>query len=206
MKLRIRDFSRLCGINMETIRYYEQQNLLHPHREEKNSFRSFNEQDFILLAQLKQLQGLGCSLRECTEVVTPEQTNSLLEKKQELASVADRLSRVKQMRRQFDHIDEEPFEKIAIMNGIYRIFFSQPDVLNHPNTPHLLTQLIQLMPFSHSTIRISYQALVNPQDEFTVDYGLGILERYAKLCSFVPEEPMEYIAMSRGLVMKLVLL
>lgn len=64
MIYRISEFADKCGVNKETIRYYERQNLLQePHRTEAG-YRIYSYDDVKRVGFIKRIQELGFSLSE----------------------------------------------------------------------------------------------------------------------------------------------
>ncbi len=60
---RIGEFAQLVGISSETLRFYEQEGLLKPDRDEYNH-RSYHYQDAELITELLQLKSLGLTIDE----------------------------------------------------------------------------------------------------------------------------------------------
>src|SRR5690625_6407681 len=64
MIYRISEFADKCGVNKETIRYYERKNLLQePHRTEAG-YRIYSYDDVKRVGFIKRIQELGFSLNE----------------------------------------------------------------------------------------------------------------------------------------------
>lgn len=64
MIYRISEFADKCGVNKETIRYYERKNLLQePHRTEAG-YRIYSYDDVKRVGFIKRIQELGFSLSE----------------------------------------------------------------------------------------------------------------------------------------------
>ena len=64
MIYRISEFAEKCGVNKETIRYYERKNLLQePHRTEAG-YRIYSYDDVKRVGFIKRIQELGFSLNE----------------------------------------------------------------------------------------------------------------------------------------------
>jgi MerR family mercuric resistance operon transcriptional regulator len=64
MSYRISEFARKCGVNKETIRYYEKQQLLSPNKHSQSGYRLYTEESVKRVHFIKQLQSLGFSLNE----------------------------------------------------------------------------------------------------------------------------------------------
>lgn len=64
MKYRISDLTDKCGVNKETIRYYERQNLLQEPARTNAGYRMYSEKTVKRVWFIKRMQELGFSLRE----------------------------------------------------------------------------------------------------------------------------------------------
>ena len=61
---RIGEIARLYGLNADTLRYYEEQGLLHPARDEENGYRLYTIRDVCTLNVIRSLRSLDVSTRE----------------------------------------------------------------------------------------------------------------------------------------------
>jgi len=66
--MKIGDLARRTGVTTRTLRYYEEQDLLHPEREE-NGYRSYPESSVIRVEQIRDLLAAGLSTRVIGVVV-----------------------------------------------------------------------------------------------------------------------------------------
>lgn len=64
MAYRISSFAEKCGVNKETIRYYERKKLLPEPDRTNTRYRSYSEKDIKRVKFIKHLQELGFSLSE----------------------------------------------------------------------------------------------------------------------------------------------
>ena len=64
MAYRISSFAENCGVNKETIRYYERKKLLPEPDRTNTRYRSYSEKDIKRVKFIKHLQELGFSLSE----------------------------------------------------------------------------------------------------------------------------------------------
>ncbi|WP_050742507.1 MerR family transcriptional regulator [Deferribacter desulfuricans] len=60
--------AKIVGVNLETIRYYEQIGLLKPKRS-KSNYRLFSEEDVTKLQFIKKSKELGFTLKEIKELL-----------------------------------------------------------------------------------------------------------------------------------------
>jgi MerR family mercuric resistance operon transcriptional regulator len=64
MSYRISDFAKKCGVNKETIRYYEQKKLLLEPSRTNGGYRIYSDEDVKRVDFIKRLEDLGFSLSE----------------------------------------------------------------------------------------------------------------------------------------------
>ena len=64
MIYRISEFADKCGVNKETIRYYERKNLLKEPSRTKTGYRLYSDYDVKRVGFIKRIQELGFSLGE----------------------------------------------------------------------------------------------------------------------------------------------
>lgn len=62
----IKEFSNKTGLSIDTLRYYEEEKLLMPARNEKN-YRIYNEEDFCWVQLLLKMKQTGMTLRNMKE-------------------------------------------------------------------------------------------------------------------------------------------
>lgn len=64
MSYRISEFAEKCGVNKETIRYYERKNLLQEPTKTNAGYRIYSDDDVKRVSFIKRMQELGFSLNE----------------------------------------------------------------------------------------------------------------------------------------------
>lgn len=157
MFFKIGEFSRLTGISVDTLRYYERCGLLTPRVDEANGYRLYTEQDFLALFHLRQLRGLemplatikeyraeGCSLEEQLEGLTDrcaridEELHRLQLLRQRCAAAARTIRKVK-----------ENLGKVAEVNctAAYHLLFCTLEHLPPERVAPLVEKWVSAMPF-----------------------------------------------------------
>ena len=62
---RISQFSKISGLTVKALRYYDQENILQPtFRNEDNQYRYYNEEDLKMSQLIKSLRSLDFSIME----------------------------------------------------------------------------------------------------------------------------------------------
>ncbi|MCA9645457.1 MAG: MerR family transcriptional regulator, partial [Myxococcales bacterium] len=65
----IGELAKMCGVGVETIRYYERRGLIPDPRPRKVGYREFSNDDVRRVRFVKQAQGLGFTLKEIAELL-----------------------------------------------------------------------------------------------------------------------------------------
>ena len=77
-----KEFCRLCNVGRETLRHYERLGFLRPKVNPDNNYRSYDEWDASIVADIKRYQAVGLSLDEIKKLLTKhdlEQLASIVE-------------------------------------------------------------------------------------------------------------------------------
>lgn len=61
--MRIKEFSEKCGLSIDTLRYYEKENLLRPLRNE-NGYRDYGERDIEWIGFILRLKEMGVPIAQ----------------------------------------------------------------------------------------------------------------------------------------------
>lgn len=69
MKLRISDVSRILDIPVETIRFYERNNVINPVRDDINNYRYYDAWDILTIMDFISFRNMGFSVKEATDAV-----------------------------------------------------------------------------------------------------------------------------------------
>ncbi len=67
--MNISEAAKHCGLSPQTIRYYEQINLVTPARRKDNGYRDYRKQDLEQLNFLHRARETGFSIEECRELL-----------------------------------------------------------------------------------------------------------------------------------------
>jgi len=118
----IGDFSRLGGVSVRTLRYYEEEGLLDPAAvDPATGYRSYSAHQLPRLHRIVALKDLGLSLRQLAPLLdelSAEQLRGMLllkraELKEQLAEDQDRLDRVESRLRQIEGEDQVPADIVV---------------------------------------------------------------------------------------------
>lgn len=97
---KISDFSRITNLTIKALRYYDEENILTPsYRDEANSYRYYDENDFKKAQLIVMLRGLDFSISEIKDILVncdyPEDLSYYLEEKKSM--IENRISEEKKL-------------------------------------------------------------------------------------------------------------
>ena len=75
---KISEFSELTGLSKDTLRYYEQEQLLEPSTiDPSNNYRYYDDGSYFLAILLQKLRSFGCTIQEMKDVMRDESFENL---------------------------------------------------------------------------------------------------------------------------------
>ena len=66
--MKIKDVEKQVGISKANIRFYEEEGLIHPARNQENNYREYSEADVEQLQEIKKLRLIGIAVQEIKEI------------------------------------------------------------------------------------------------------------------------------------------
>ena len=66
--MKIKDVEKQVGISKANIRFYEEEGLIHPARNQENNYREYSEADVEQLQEIKKLRLIGIPVQEIKEI------------------------------------------------------------------------------------------------------------------------------------------
>lgn len=113
---RIGELSKIAGITVRTIRYYEELGLLRDQKRTESKHRRYSERDLVYIKRIQQLKSYGLTLNEIIEIFELSKTDTTGEKrrsrlilryKQKLLEALERKSKVEEYIQEISwHIDQ----------------------------------------------------------------------------------------------------
>ena len=116
---RIGEIARLYGLNADTLRYYEEQGLLHPARDEENGYRLYTIRDVCTLNVIRSLRSLDVSTREIGGYLSQrsvETTARMLRREHEL--LGERLDALTDSLREVERREEQLRYALSLPDGV----------------------------------------------------------------------------------------
>lgn len=147
--LPIGEFAKICGVSVQTLRYYDRHGFLKPiYVDPTSHYRYYAKDQFFLLTNIRLLQSIGFSLTEIKSVLS----------KQNILEVAD----LYQKKRQEVEVQITQLQQKKEQIGCYLDFFHSMLSVVSPITKDQINK-IQLKAFSPKTV-------VFVRDRVTFDY------------------------------------
>ena len=98
----IRDFSRLCGCNPQTLRYYDSVGLLKPARVDSwTGYRFYDREQALTFVKIKNLQKAGFTIAEIKNLLDREDSEIFRAFEIKIAQAERRLSEIKQIQKSY---------------------------------------------------------------------------------------------------------
>ena len=113
---RIGELSKIAGITVRTIRYYEELGLLRDQKRTESKHRRYSERDLVYIKRIQQLKSYGLTLNEIIEIFELSKTDTTGEKrraklilryKQKLAEALEKKGKIEEYIQEISwHIDQ----------------------------------------------------------------------------------------------------
>lgn len=118
---KVSDFSKICGLSIDTIKHYETIGLLHPsYVDDINNYRFYAATKIVEVQKIQMLKDAGCSLKEIKDHldsnITATELTSLLQQKIEVMS-----KKIEQLKEQYNRLEVNYF----ILNNGGMTFMNQ---------------------------------------------------------------------------------
>src|SRR5438552_18942461 len=111
--LRTSELARQCGLNLQTLRYYEREGLLPRPPRTASGYRTFPPDAVDLLRFIKRAQGLGFTLNEIKQLIAlrshPDTACAEVRQQAEakIADIAEKINHLRAMRRDLTRLSRE---------------------------------------------------------------------------------------------------
>ena len=98
----IKEFSKLCGCNPQTLRYYDRENLLKPVKvDEWSGYRFYEEEQAITFVKIKNLQKAGFSIEEIRVLLNKDDAEIYYAFEKKIAEEEKRLQEIKNIQKTY---------------------------------------------------------------------------------------------------------
>ncbi|MDR2484947.1 MAG: MerR family transcriptional regulator [Treponema sp.] len=192
MGLRIGEVSKLLDIPVETIRFYEAENILSPSRGADSNYRIYETWDIFFLMACMKYRSLGISVRDISKIIHAESLDFLLKKIDERQkSIHAEIQyntllceKIEQYRLSLEtaRINEGNFWFKMIPEHLYFIIIKsqgdQYDDFDMANSS-LFTKWVRFFPFVESTEHISLKDIPRRDRMNRHQWSLTVEKKYA---------------------------
>lgn len=107
-----KEFCRLCDVGRETLRHYENMGFLHPRINPDNQYRSYDEWDASIIAEIKRYQAFGFSLEEIRKILSEHDLAQLI------SSMENMLPLFQQRIQYYQMLAKKSKEELMLLNMI----------------------------------------------------------------------------------------
>lgn len=189
MLMKTNTLIRCSGTSARTLRYYEQKGILHPRRDERNTYRYYGESDLISLWEAKSLSELGLRLSDIERHQSEDKVEPILFRLDRLQT--DLTRKIEEYERKLQVVvsTRHRYEQYAAAgNGIvpysyqniYRLFLPEDPEHTDARFDCVMKQWADALPFTKINAVIDHRALTgNPDHRLPVRLGLGISQKHA---------------------------
>lgn len=126
----IGNVAKLCGVGVETIRYYEREGIINQPKKSTETFREYPEDTIHRIRFIKRAQELGFSLDEITELLSLRvkgsgSCSSVKSKaEQKIAQIEEKIADLKQIQSALKKVKDScerqaPGEKCPVLENFY---------------------------------------------------------------------------------------
>lgn len=200
MEMKIGRFSRFTGIPEQTLRYYEDMGLLHPERNPDNGYCVYTHKNLMELTQARMLRGLNIPVGKISSqsdvLALFDEQQQVIEK--QIIALEQELARLRRLQLRY----AEPPNEIQqhSVSGMYRLMLSDPAVCQNSQTPSIIHDWLELMPYCHFTIIIPLSELCDVSKKIICpQWGIGIIQSYFEKLASPPPAPVVYYERFRSL-------
>lgn len=196
MNMKTGEFIRMAGTTMRTLRCYESKNILHPVRNQENTYRSYDEHDLLALWEAKCLNSLSIPL---DEVMFFKEEDEIINRMRQIEQGLSRQIEELERRLQSVAATRHRYEVLAscrdcfvpyTYNSICRLFVNTQEALGHPRFSEMIHGWCNAIPLTKFTMTIGHTAITGDPDHILpVKMGLGIMRSRAGEAGLDTEGP-----------------
>ncbi len=208
-KYKIGDISKLLGIPVQTLRYYEEQGIVHPQKDEQTGYRYYDAWDLNNLLDSVHYRSLDFSLQQTQEILNTDSLDEIREKyiKQE----KDMLDKVKKYKEKLEVISRQYQQMQLFMSNLGRLserrspglmfyrhrlkdsFQSKEGVQDFKELKVNMGEWIQLIPRATPTFMIPVHSLMNDGRDMQYWWGWSLPIDEALKSNLQVSEDNEYL-------------
>lgn len=204
MKYTIGEFSEMLGVTVDTLRLYEKRGIIKPIKDDKNSYRYFDDLDARVLLTSRLYRSLQIPLEDVAELINEGTLEEIIERIEESRrKLEDQINKNTLLLNKMTEIKKETSEintslyrfKERKLPGLYRLRQTDKDtLLKHIFHKEAVSAWMNILPFCFRSFRVDKNLFLSNQGTFNYNWGLAILEDDMKHFDLKITEEIEYIA------------
>lgn len=203
MKYKIGDVSRMLGISTDLLRYYEKKGIVHPQKDDRNSYRYYDSWDINFLIDCLWYKNFNFSMEEIAHIVSDSDFDALssqIEEKEEELERALRRQKLLLERLRVHRLEmkrgKELLGKCDVVVSRDTICYMNRHNFAYDDDPALtgLTQTwLRYMPFVRRCFEIRLNDLPGKDGEGNFSWGMSLNPKYAKEFPVICQPPVKYL-------------
>ena len=203
MKFKISQVSKMSGISVSGIRFYEQAGAISPLRGQNGKYRDFSLHELQLLMMCKHYRDSGFSLQESVELLNRADAKEVIEHTEAQCiklrqEINQKKVLVEMMTAKIKGIEcyqkSDPCCEVMQTPALLRIKLWQPGSKEGEYTPFpLIYEWFDRIPIVESCLLLSEESFLHGKGELDTDWGVAIEERFANQLNFLPKAKVEFI-------------
>ncbi len=185
----IGEFSKIIGIPVKTLRYYEQLGILKPERDESNHYRRYTDLDARRVMYCRYYRSLGFSLDEICRLFEESDLNDVRHSAMaQSAALQEEIDQLTARREMLDYYTnqiplEQNAQKQCWIQKTEAEYYLLPkthndDLVRAEEKEELTKRLLDMMPKGSMTVHIAKETLLDRKAAFCYEWGCGILKKW----------------------------
>lgn len=207
LKYKIGEVSKILNIPVETIRFYETKNLIHPEKDESSNYRYYDVWDMNRLLDYKKYRELEFSLGESLEIIKSASLDGFTDKLQEKIDEAEKKAEMYQLKMLKLQNYRNVLKNIPLIIGEYPIVtrpagyyfinrWYRGEKIHYTTAGEsggCFDELLANYTFVENIYRIRKEWFDSDRQEEEFEWGFTIKKKWADALGIKIDDRMEYI-------------
>lgn len=202
MNYTIGDFSKILGITVDTLRFYEKRGIVEPTKNKENNYRYFNDLDARKLLMSKWYRSIDFSLNDVTDIVNNPSIGKVTQKIEEIQINLEEkikmntllLNKISEIKKDITDIQSSLYQfEIKKLPGIYRLRQTNKDTLLKDSLlEDVINEWMNSFPYSFRSFRLDKKSFFQ-ESCLNYNWGLAIFEDEMQYVDIKVNDITEYI-------------
>ncbi|HHW03743.1 MAG TPA: MerR family transcriptional regulator [Thermoanaerobacterales bacterium] len=205
MSLKIGEVSKLLNMSVETIRFYESQNIIKPSRKADSKYRIYETWDIFFLMECMKYRSFDISVKDISKILHAESLDFFLQKIDEKQNrINDEIryntllyEKIEQYRSSLETVElnEGNFWIKKIPEQLYFIYLSsQGDQYEElDSTNPLFSEWMNFLPFVEFGLHVTLKDLINRNTVDRIQWSLITEKKYADILKLPVNESVKFV-------------